>query len=113
VFTTAVVAISGCGGGGDDPTVFFINTQAMQAFWASFSLPAGLLTVLDLETGLGASDPYAALETAFADLKAQVAANAVAGGATDGGAAAVAASYHGGLVPPFCTASARAFFDTF
>jgi dienelactone hydrolase len=92
-------------GGGEDPTVFFINTQAMEEFWASFSLPAGLLTVLDLETGLGTNDPYAALVTAFANLKAQV--------ATDSGAAAVTASYHGGLVPPFCTAAARAFFDTF
>lgn len=100
-------------GGSDDPTVFFMNTQAMQAFWAPFSLPAGLLTVLDLETGLGAGDPYAALETGFAALKSQTAAAAVTAGATDGGAAAVAASYHGRLVPPFCTAAARGFFANF
>jgi hypothetical protein len=100
-------------GGSEDPTVFFMNTQAMQAFWSSFSLPSGLLTVLDLETGLGAGDPYAALETAFASLKSQVAADAVSAGATDGGAMEVASVYHGGLVIPFCTAAARGFFANF
>ncbi len=100
-------------GGSEDPTVYFMNAQAMQAFWAPFSLPAGLLTVLDLETGLGAGDPFAALETAFAALKSGTAADAVTAGATDGGAMAVAQSYHGGLVPPFCMAAAKGFFDNF
>jgi pimeloyl-ACP methyl ester carboxylesterase len=100
-------------GGKDDPTVFFLNTQAMQAYWESFSLPAGLLTVLDLETGLGADDPYTSLESGFAALKSQTAADAVAAGATDGGAAAVAISYHSNLVYPFCTAAARGFFANF
>lgn len=100
-------------GGSEDPSVFFMNAQAMQEFWSTFSLPAGLLTVLDLETGLGAGDPYAALETAFATLKNQVAADAVTAGATDGGAMAVAEVYHGGLVIPFCTAAARGFFSSF
>ncbi len=100
-------------GGSQDPTVFFMNTQAMQAFWEPYSLPSGLLTVLDLETGLGAGDPYAALEAAFDTLKTDTAADAVAGGATDGGASAVAQSYHGGLVPPFCTAAAQGFFASF
>jgi dienelactone hydrolase len=92
-------------GGSDDPVVFFMNAQAMQAFWQPYSLPAGLLTVLDLETGLGAGDPYAALKTAFASLKSQV--------ATNDGAMAVAEAYHGSLVPPFCTAAARGFFANF
>jgi hypothetical protein len=100
-------------GGSEDPSVYFMNAQAMQAFWAPFSLPAGLLTVLDLETGLGVGDPYAAVEAGFAALKAQTAAAAVAAGATDGGAAFVAEHYHGGLVPPFCTAAARGFFANF
>jgi pimeloyl-ACP methyl ester carboxylesterase len=100
-------------GGSKDPSVFFMNAQAMQAFWASFNLPSGLLTVLDLETGLGSGDPYTAIEAGFSALKTQTAANAVADGATDGGAAAVASSYHGSLVPPFCTAAARDFFDNF
>jgi hypothetical protein len=93
--------------------VFFMNAQAMQAFWASFSLPSGLLTILDLETGLGASDPYATLESGFATLKSQTAADAVTAGASDGGAAAVAQVYHGTLVPPFCMAAARGFFANF
>jgi pimeloyl-ACP methyl ester carboxylesterase len=100
-------------GGSDDPSVFFMNTQAMQAFWRPFSLPSGLLTVLDLETGLGTGDPYATLEAAFASLKGQVAADAVTAGATDGGAMAVARAYHGSLVIPFCTAAAKGFFDHF
>ncbi len=100
-------------GGSEDPTVYFMNAQAMQAFWQPFSLPAGLLTVLDLETGLGAGDPFAALETAFANLKTQVAADAVTAGAMDGGAMAVAQAYHGSLVPPFCMAAARGFFANF
>jgi pimeloyl-ACP methyl ester carboxylesterase len=100
-------------GGNEDPTVYFMNAQAMQTFWASFSLPAGVLTVLDLETGLGTGDPYAALEAAFATLKSETADAAVTAGATDGGAMAVAEIYHGSLVPPFCTAAAKGFFDNF
>ncbi len=100
-------------GGSEDPTVYFMNAQAMQAFWQPFSLPAGLLTVLDLETGLGSGDPFVALEAAFAGLKTQVATDAVNAGATDGGAMAVAQAYHGSLVPPFCTAAARGFFASF
>ncbi|MEJ2462099.1 MAG: alpha/beta hydrolase, partial [Candidatus Thiodiazotropha sp.] len=100
-------------GGSEDPSVYFMNAQAMQAFWQPFSLPAGLLTVLDLETGLGAGDPYAPLETAFANAKSQLAADAVTAGATDGGAMAVAQAYHGSLVPPFCMAAAQGFFASF
>jgi predicted esterase len=100
-------------GGHDDPTVYFFNAQAMQAFWAPYNLPDGLLTVLDLETGLGSGDPYTTLESGFAELKTQIAAEAVTAGATDGGVAAVATSYHGTLVQPFCTAAARGFFTNF
>jgi pimeloyl-ACP methyl ester carboxylesterase len=100
-------------GGSKDPSVYFMNAQAMQAFWQSFSLPAGLLTVLDLETGLGAGDPYEQLETAFTDAKRQLAADAVTAGATDGGAMAVVQAYHGSLVAPFCMAAAQGFFASF
>ena len=103
-------------GGNADPTVFFnVNTQLMQGFWTAPSpaaMPAGLLNVLDIDSApTSASDPYAALKVAFAQVKAQTAAAAVAGGATDGGASAVVQAYHGTLVPPFCTTAARGFFQ--
>ena len=43
-------------------------------------------------------------------LVGSVAAAAVAQGATDGGAVAVAEAYHAGLVPPFCLAAVKSFF---
>lgn len=99
-----------CGGDGD-PTVFYSpNTQVMQSYWNA--LPAGRLTVLDVDLAVtGASDPYAAAKQGFAQAKTQTAAAAVAAGATDGGASAVVQAYHGTLVPPFCTAAARGFFQ--
>jgi hypothetical protein len=45
--------------------------------------------------------------------KALVAANAVAGGASDGGAMAVLEAYHAGLVPPVCPSAVKSFFDGF
>jgi hypothetical protein len=36
---------------------------------------------------------------------------AVVGGATDGGDAAVLDAYHALLVPPFCLNAAKSFFD--
>lgn len=103
-----------CGGNGD-PTVFFsVNAQLMQGFWSAPSpaaLPAGLLTVLDVDSNpSSASDPYAAAKVGFATAKSQTAQAAVAAGATDGGASAVVQAYHGTLVPPFCNAAARGFF---
>ncbi len=101
-------------GGSNDPTVFFsVNAGTMQAFWAPMPLPAGLITVLDLETGLGAGDPFTLAEAGFAQAKTAVATQAVAAGATDGGVSAVTQAYHGTLVPPFCAAAARGFFSKF
>jgi len=94
-------------GGNADPTVFFsVNTQTMQAFWGALPLPAGLITVLDVDSApTGPTDPFAAAKVGFAQAKAQVAAA--------GGAAAVVQEYHGTLVPPFCSAAARGFFSQF
>jgi hypothetical protein len=47
----------------------------------------------------------------FAAAKALVAANAVPGGASDGGAIAVLEAYHAGLVPPVCLSAVKSFFD--
>ena len=104
-----------CAGSGD-PTVFYnVNTQLMQGFWTSPSPAApaaGLLTVLNVDSpAAGAADPYAAAKAGFAQAKAGTAAAAVAAGASDGGASAVVQVYHGGLVPPFCNAAARGFFQ--
>ena len=103
-------------GGNSDPTVFFnLNTQLMQGFWSAPSpaaLPAGLLTVVDVDSSpSSAADPFAAAKVGFGQAKSQTAQAAVAAGATDGGASAVVQNYHGGLVPPFCNATARGFFQ--
>ena len=95
-------------GGNADPTVFFsVNTTLMQGLWSApspLALPAGLLTVLDVDSApTGAADPFAAAKAGFAQAKANTAAQ--------GGASAVVQAYHGGLVPPFCTAAARGFFQ--
>lgn len=96
-----------CGGNGD-PTVFFsINTQLMQSLWSApspLAPPAGLLTVLDVDSASpGAGDPFAAVRAGFAQAKAAT--------YSAGGANAVVQAYHGSLVPPFCTVAARGFFQ--
>jgi hypothetical protein len=58
-------------------------------------------------------DPCADLKEGFAAAKALVAADAVAGGATDGGAMAVLQAYHAALVPPACLSAVKSFFDGF
>jgi hypothetical protein len=50
------------------------------------------------------------LKKDFAIAKEVVATAAVAQGATDGGALAVAEAYHGTLVAPFCFAAVKSFF---
>jgi poly(3-hydroxybutyrate) depolymerase len=97
-------------GGHADPTVFWFNTQLMQGYWASRSPSPSQLIVLDLDSAASAGDPYSGLKTQFASAKQITATVAVAQGATDGGAAAVADSYHAGLLPPFCLAAVSDFF---
>jgi predicted esterase len=97
-------------GGDEDPTVFYFNTQLMQGYWATH-VPSGAISVLDVDTSAAGGGPYAPLQIAFAAAKALVASEAVAGGATDGGQAAVFADYHARLVAPFCVAAVRSFFD--
>lgn len=103
-------------GGANDPTVFFsLNTQLMQGFWTSPSPAApaaGLLQVLNVDsTPTSASDPFAAAKVGFKQAVTATATAAVTAGAKDSGAAAVTQAYHGGLVPPFCNAAARGFFQ--
>ncbi len=96
--------------GDQDPTVFYLNTQIMQGYWA-MTAPTAPVTVLDVDSTVGSGDPYASLKNGFAAAKLVIAANAVAKGATDAGASAVLQGYHGTLVPPFCLAAAKSFFD--
>jgi hypothetical protein len=97
-------------GGDEDPTVFWLNTQFMQGYWASHAPASASISVLDVDSSASAGDPYASLKTQFALAKDLVAAAAVAQGATDGGASAVRDVYHAGLVPPFCLAAVASFF---
>ncbi len=100
--------------GGDlDPVVFFRNTQLMQGYWAAHAPASASIGVLDLESAVGANDPYATLKQGFELAKEAVATAAVVQGASDGGAAAVATAYHATLVAPFCLAATRAFFASY
>ena len=97
--------------GGDlDPIVFWLNTQLMENYWTAHAGPGPAPTVLDLESAQAPQDPYATEKAGFALAKDLVAASAVAGGATDGGAFAVASAYHTTLVAPFCLAAVRSYF---
>jgi len=99
-------------GGDSDPVVFYFNTQLMQGYWTAHA-PSATVTVLDVDSAVGANDPYASIKDAFHAAKAAAAAAAVVGGATDGGASAVLADYHAGLVPPFCLYAVAKFFGGF
>lgn len=97
-------------GGHEDPSVFWLNTQAMQAYWAQ-SAPSAPVTYLDVDAAsTGSTDPYDDLKHDFGVAKDLVAAAAVAQGASDGGAEAVQSVYHAGLVAPFCLQAAQTFF---
>ncbi|MBV9914029.1 MAG: prolyl oligopeptidase family serine peptidase [Sinobacteraceae bacterium] len=98
-----------CAGDGD-PTAFYLNTQLMQQYWMAHP-PVGAVTVLDVDAAISSGDPYATLKQAFQSEKAAIAAAAVLGGATDGGAMAVLKAYHGELVPPVCLSAVKSFFD--
>ena len=98
-------------GGNNDPTVFFFNTQLMQTYWMTH-VPAGAITVLDIDSAVTSGDPYSSLKNGFSAAKDVVRATAVVGGASDGGDMAVFDAYHAGLVPPFCVSAVKQFFDT-
>jgi hypothetical protein len=92
-------------GGGNDPTVFFLNAQIMQAFWAPLPLPPGLITVLNVDSApSGPTDPFAAVKVGFTATYAGLV-------ATEGAQTAIT-QYHG-TVAPFCTLAAAGFFRNF
>jgi hypothetical protein len=96
-------------GGNADPTVLWLNTQLMQSYWSTRAPASASIGVLDVDSAAASGDPYANLKNQFAIAKAAVAASAIAQGATDGGASAIADAYHSQLVAPFCLAAARSF----
>jgi predicted esterase len=98
-------------GGRDDPVVFWLNTQAMQAYWAENAPASSPITVLDVDAASSNDDPYEGVKRGFAVAKDLVRVSAVAQGATDGGDEAVLEVYHAGLVAPFCMEAARDFFE--
>jgi hypothetical protein len=97
-------------GGNADPTVFWFNTQLMQGYWAARAPSPDPVIVLDLDSTASVGDPYADLKNQFVLAKQIAAATAVAQGATDGGASAVADAYHAGLLAPFCLEAVMDFF---
>lgn len=96
-------------GGAKDPTVNFISTLATAGYFGAKGVPASLLTVLDLEGTGGQGDPFAAARSGLQAAKAALA-DSTQGSAEDK-ARAVTMAYHGTLVPPFCMAAARGFFE--
>ena len=98
--------------GDQDPTSFYFNTLLIQRYWAA-NAPSATVTVLDVDSAVTPDDPYASLKNGFTAAKAVVAVDAVANGATDGGANAVLQAYHAELVPPFCLSAVKSFFDGF
>lgn len=103
-------------GGENDPTVFFsVDTGTMAAFWSA--LPAGLVTVLDVDPAAGPAGPFAAIQAGFQTSQAQEFAflQTAAGGGLSPAAAKLqlVQSYHGSSVPPFCSLAARTFFSQF
>lgn len=93
-------------GGSQDPTVFYsINTGAMQAQINEGRPVQAQVPAFDLENRatLPPGTAVDLMAQKFADNKAALAA---AGGPTE-----VAKQYHGSLVPPFCNALVRAFFQ--
>jgi hypothetical protein len=95
-------------GGNSDPTVLFLNTQLLQQYWVGVA-PTAPVTVIDIDSS---GNPDSDLKAGFQAAKALAATNAIAAGATDGGANAVLQAYHAGLVPPFCLSAVKRFFDT-
>ena len=108
---TPIAPVLLCGGDAD-PLVFWLNTALMQGYWTAHAPASASISVLDLESAAAANDPYADFKNGFKVAKDLVAVAAIAQGATDGGALAVAEVYHTTLVSPFCFAAVRSFFAT-
>lgn len=100
-------------GGDQDPTVFFsVNTGIMAAFWSG--LPAGLITVLDINAT--PAGPFAPIQTAFQQAGAAKLAfymSPAGGGLSLAQAEALLIESYHASVEPFCALGARTFFSQF
>jgi alpha-beta hydrolase superfamily lysophospholipase len=94
-------------GGAQDPVVPFRNATATADYFQAHGMSAASLTLLDLESG-NVVDSYGSTRLAFEAAKALLRAASGGGAAGD---QAVRASYHAGLVAPFCMRAARDFFQ--
>jgi len=88
-------------GGHDDPTVPYFNTTASAAY---FRARGAAITELDIDDTPSLNDPFRTAKAGF------VAARSLLRAAN--GDAAVASSYHAGLVAPFCMAATRDYFQS-
>jgi hypothetical protein len=97
-------------GGGNDPSVFFINTQIMQGFWAG--APAGLVTAVDVDPATPSGN-FAAIQTAFKGSQAAALQGLINGGMTAPQAQQTMLQNYHSSVAPFCALAARTFFGNF
>jgi hypothetical protein len=98
--------------GGEDPVVFYLNTELMQGYWAA-NAPTAPVTVVNVDAPPSSGDPYEKLKQQFAETKNLIRGVAIINGATDGGQAAVLQDYHDLLVPASCMQASKAYFDSF
>lgn len=88
-------------GGHDDPTVPYFNTTATASYFRS---RGAAIIELDIDDTPSLDDPYRSAKAGF--VTARTLLRAASGGA------AVASSYHAGLVAPFCMAATRDYFQS-
>jgi len=97
-------------GGGNDPSVFFLNTQIMQGFWQG--APTGLITVLDVDPATP-SGQFAAIQTSYKTSQAAAFQALVNGGMSTSQAQQTMLQGYHGSVAPFCARAALSFFANF
>lgn len=97
-------------GGGNDPTVFYLNTQIMQGFWAG--APTGLITAVDVDPTTP-SGTFATIQAAFKGSQAATLQALINGGMTAPQAQQTMLQNYHGSVAPFCALATRSFFANF
>ena len=90
--------------GAGDPVVYGSNTTEAMAYFGPRA-PAGLVRRMNVE------DPSTVGDTLAGAFIQAVTATSTAAGGGAAGAQQVLLSYHGSLVPPFCTVAVRSFFQ--